>query len=88
MKLYLKFCCAYMLLSSLFSTNNRVYAQYDPRPVFKGIQGKTLADSKQWFPEKLETPGGAPNVIWILLDDVGLDASEAFGVLTIEQEIK
>jgi len=77
-----------MLLLLLFSTYSRVYAQYDPRPVFKGIQGKTLEDSKQWFPEKLKAPGGAPNVVWILLDDVGFGASEAFGVLTIEQEIK
>lgn len=81
MKLYLKFCCAYMLLLLLISTYNRTYAQYDPRPVFKGVQGKTLADSKQWFPEKIKAPQGAPNVIWILLDDVGFGASEAFGGL-------
>ncbi len=60
---------------------NSVYAQYDPKPVFKGIQGKTLADSKQWFPEKLKAPAGAPNVIWILIDDAGFGASETFGGL-------
>jgi len=70
-----------MLILFLVMLQNSVHAQHDPRPVFKGVQGKTLADSKQWFPEKLKAPQGAPNVIWILLDDVGFGASEAFGGL-------
>ena len=55
---------------------------------YKGVVGKTLAESKEWWAKPLKAPQGAPNIVWILLDDVGFGASEAFGVLTIEQEIK
>ncbi|WP_426484455.1 arylsulfatase [Flavobacterium sp. 2] len=48
---------------------------------FKGVIGKTLADSKEYWPEPVKAPKGAPNVIWILLDDVGFGASSAFGGL-------
>lgn len=61
--------------------NNSLYAQHDPKQPFQGVQGKTLADSKQAFPEKLKAPKGAPNVVWILIDDAGFGASEAFGGL-------
>jgi arylsulfatase A-like enzyme len=56
-------------------------AQHDPTPVFQGVQGKTLADSKQWFEPRVSAPKGAPNVLWILIDDVGFGASSAFGGL-------
>nr|WP_315196081.1 arylsulfatase [uncultured Flavobacterium sp.] len=48
---------------------------------FKGTIGKTLADSKEYWPEPVKAPKGAPNVVWILLDDVGFGASSAFGGL-------
>jgi arylsulfatase A-like enzyme len=48
---------------------------------FKGIVGKTLAESTEYWPEPVKAPSGAPNVIWILLDDVGFGASSAFGGL-------
>jgi arylsulfatase len=48
---------------------------------FKGVVGKTLADSKEYWPEPVKAPEGAPNVVWILLDDVGFGASSAFGGL-------
>lgn len=57
-------------------------AQYSPKPGFNGKAGKTLAES---------TPGntnfnpvaqkGAPNIVYIMLDDVGFGASSAFGGL-------
>lgn len=46
---------------------------------FKGVIGKTLADSKEYWPEPVTAPKGAPNVVWIILDDVGYGASSAFG---------
>lgn len=46
---------------------------------FQGTVGRTLADSKEWWPEPARAPAGAPNVVWILLDDVGFGASSAFG---------
>ena len=46
---------------------------------FQGVVGRTLAESKEWWPEPVKAPAGAPNVVWILLDDVGFGASSTFG---------
>ena len=57
-------------------------AQYSPTPTFQGKIGKTLADTKESLPVTHPTAHeGAPNVVWILLDDVGYGASSAFGGL-------
>ena len=56
-------------------------AQNQPNADFKGTVGKTLAESKEYWPEPVKAPAGAPNVVWILLDDVGFGASSAFGGL-------
>ncbi|MCI9846689.1 arylsulfatase [Flavobacterium pectinovorum] len=60
---------------------NSVSAQNQPDPEYKGVIAKTLAESKEYWPEPVKAPKGAPNVIWILLDDVGFGASSAFGGL-------
>ena len=49
---------------------------------FKGKIGKTYAESKEWWPEPVKAPKGAPNVLIILLDDVGYGQLGAFGGLT------
>jgi len=46
---------------------------------YQGKVGKTLADSKEWWAPVTKPPAGAPNVIWIILDDVGFGASSTFG---------
>ncbi len=43
--------------------------------------GKHLADCEEKFPEPVTAPEGAPNVLWILLDDVGYGTASAFGGL-------
>jgi arylsulfatase A-like enzyme len=48
---------------------------------YQGVVGRTLADSKEWWPEPVKPPAGAPNVVWILIDDVGFGASATFGGL-------
>ncbi len=50
-----------------------------PGQTYQGVIGKTLADSKEWWAQPAKAPAGAPNIIWILLDDVGYGASAAFG---------
>ena len=50
-----------------------------PPPPFKGIIGRTTADSKSDFPQPVKAPKGAPYVLLILTDDVGFGASSAFG---------
>jgi arylsulfatase A-like enzyme len=60
-------------------TTATVFGQNDQTPAYLGKVGKTLALSKEWWPEPVKAPKNAPNVIWILLDDVGFGASGAFG---------
>src|SRR5882762_10236897 len=52
----------------------------DRRPGdFKGEIGETYKDSKPSFPVSRAAPVGAPNVLLILLDDVGFGATSTFG---------
>jgi arylsulfatase len=48
---------------------------------YQGVVGRTLAESREWWPEPAKAPDGAPNVVWILLDDVGYGAAGTFGGL-------
>ena len=52
-----------------------------PRPEapFKGQIGLSVKDSKSDFPQPVQAPKGAPNIVLILLDDVGFGASTTFG---------
>jgi arylsulfatase A-like enzyme len=71
-----------LLTSSLIlglSAKLAVHAQ-EAQP-YQGVVGRTLAESKEWWPEPAKAPAGAPNVVWILLDDVGFGASSTFGGL-------
>lgn len=69
-------------LTSALVLGGSVSAQYSPTPVFQGKIGKTIADTKESQPDtQVHAPKGAPNVIWILLDDVGYGAITAFGGL-------
>jgi arylsulfatase len=46
---------------------------------YQGVVGRTLAESKEWWPEPVKAPADAPNVVWILIDDVGFGAASTFG---------
>lgn len=48
-------------------------------PPFKGTVGKTYQESEQAWPELPKPPAGAPNVVIILLDDVGFGQVSTFG---------
>ena len=57
-------------------------AQYSPQPAFKGVAGKTLSETRAGNTVfNPVAPAGAPNIVYILLDDVGFGASSAFGGL-------
>ncbi len=49
-----------------------------PAP-FRGTINLRAKDSTPDFPQPIQAPKGAPNVLLILLDDVGFGASSAFG---------
>ena len=55
------------------------FGQATAQQPFQGVVGRTLAESKEWWPEPVKAPAGAPNVVWILLDDVGFGATSTFG---------
>lgn len=57
-------------------------AQYSPTPVFTGHLGKTVQETQTAHPQRNpKAPQGAPNVIWILIDDLGFGGTSAFGGL-------
>jgi arylsulfatase len=70
------------VLSSALLLGGTATAQYSSTPLFEGKISKTYDDSEEHFVRyHLQAPEGAPNVVWILLDDVGFGASSAFGGL-------
>ena len=48
-------------------------------PAFKGKIGSTFKESTPDFPLPVAAPEGAPNVLIIVLDDVGFGHAGAFG---------
>ncbi len=50
-----------------------------PDPAFKGKVGETYKDSTPDYPQPVKAPKGAPNVLLILLDDVGFGMCSTFG---------
>lgn len=50
-----------------------------PEPPFKGKIGQTYKDSVPDFPRPVQAPKDAPNVLLIILDDVGFGQSGTFG---------
>ena len=72
----LKLAAYATILSAL---TGRAIAQNGSQTPYQGVVGKTLNDSKEWWAAPPKAPAGAPNVIWIILDDVGFGAPSAFG---------
>ena len=50
-----------------------------PDPKFKGKIGETYKDSTPDYPMPVTAPKGSPNILLILLDDVGFGMSSTFG---------
>lgn len=61
------------------STDTTSSRREDPSHKFQGRIGKTLRDSQPWWPPKVTPAPGAPNVVVILLDDVGFSDFGCFG---------
>jgi len=66
-------------VTALATTVSLVSAVHAAEQTYQGQVGRTLADSKEWWPEPVKAPAGSPNIVWILLDDVGFGAASTFG---------
>src|SRR5262245_43416898 len=52
----------------------------DPtRPPFKGEIGRTIRESKADWPQPIRAAKGAPNVVYIVVDDVGFGHLSCYG---------
>ncbi len=50
-----------------------------PDPKFGGMIKEKASESKAWWPPRVVPPKGAPNVLLIMMDDVGFGAHSTFG---------
>ena len=48
---------------------------------FKGVIGRSVTESTPWWPEPVRAREGSPNVLFIVLDDVGYGQISCFGGL-------
>ena len=46
---------------------------------FKGSIGRTWEESKPWWPQPVKAPADAPNIAYIILDDVGYGWLSCYG---------
>ncbi len=70
------------LLLAVFVCAVRVDSQevHPSRPApFQGQIGLSAKDSTPDFPKPVQAPKGAPNLVLVILDDVGFGASSTFG---------
>jgi arylsulfatase len=73
-------CGPWGALAVMAQTSDRDAAQLPrPDPAFRGKIAESYRDSKADFPLPVRAPEGAPNVLLILLDDVGFGMCGTFG---------
>ena len=71
-----------LLLSVCFVTGTVIAGEaMSTSQEFKGKIAKSYEDSQEWWPDSVQPPEGAPNVIIFLLDDVGFAQVGSFGGL-------
>jgi hypothetical protein len=71
-------CLAFMGALLALSARAQEVLPTPPKP-FKEQIGLSVQDSRSDFPQPVQAPKGAPNILLVLLDDVGFGAASAFG---------
>src|SRR5579875_2791633 len=66
------------LLGGSFKANGRDVLPR-PDPPFRGVMNPDVRKSVEDWPADLKAPKGAPNILLILVDDVGFSATHTFG---------
>ena len=46
--------------------------EYEPGTAFPGVIGRTTEESSPAWPRPLRAAAGAPNILWVVLDDTAL----------------
>jgi len=59
------------VLPSLGSTGVSKLVEYEPRSACPGLIGRMVSGPSPTWPVPLRARGGAPGVLWFVLDDVG-----------------
>jgi arylsulfatase len=77
----IKNSCYGLLAGSLLTAGCNKGKQVDENADFSGKIGKTYEESEEAWPDRTNPAFGKPNVVWILLDDVGFGAAGTFGGL-------
>jgi arylsulfatase len=77
-------CRQLTLFIFILLLTSRSFAQYSPQPKpsshFTGKLGVSVEESQKFQPDyELKAAAGAPNVVLIMLDDVGFSTSSTFG---------
>ncbi|MFV0305702.1 MAG: sulfatase-like hydrolase/transferase, partial [Moheibacter sp.] len=73
---HIVFTIVFMLIMSSINAQEKL-----PKPLqeFKGKIGKTYKDSKEDYPQEMQAPDKAPNIVVIMLDDVGFGQTGTYG---------
>jgi arylsulfatase len=53
--------------------------EYEPGTAFPGVIGRTTEESTPAWPRPLRAAAGAPNVLWVVLDDTGFGQLGCYG---------
>ncbi|HEY1643658.1 MAG TPA: arylsulfatase [Streptosporangiaceae bacterium] len=53
--------------------------EYEPGTAFPGVIGRTAEESSPAWPRPLRAKAGAPNVLWVVLDDTGFGQLGCYG---------
>jgi hypothetical protein len=53
--------------------------EYKPGTAFTGVIGRTIQESSPAWPSPLRAKAGAPNVLFIVLDDTGFGQLGCYG---------